>query len=54
MYKVLHLKGDLDRQYVSRKEGERRLASIQDGVDASIQKLEDYKKFAGEDGLLRS
>ena len=33
---------DVDRLYVSRKEGGRRLASIEDSVDASIQRLEDY------------
>ena len=31
---------DDDRLYVSRKEGERRLATFEDSVDASI--LEDY------------
>ena len=41
----LHLevpKDDVDRLYVSRKEGERELASIEDTVDTSIQQLEDY------------
>ena len=33
---------DVDRLYVSRKEGGRGLASIEDTVDASIQRLEDY------------
>ncbi len=33
---------DVDRLYVSRKEGGRGLASIEDSVDASIQRLEDY------------
>ena len=31
-----------DRLYVRRKEGGRGLASIEDSVDASIQRLEDY------------
>ena len=39
MHKALHPKDDVDGLYVSRKEG---LASIEDSVDASIQRLEDY------------
>ena len=42
MYKTLHLRDDVDRLYVSRKEGRRGLASNEDSVDASIQRLEDY------------
>ena len=42
MHKVLHSRGDVDAQYVSRKEGGRGLASIEDTVDASIQRLEVY------------
>ena len=42
MHKALHPRDDVDRHYVSRKEGRRGLASIEDGVDASIQRLEDY------------
>ena len=42
MHKALHPRDDVDRLYVSRKEGGRRLASIEDSVDASIQRLEDY------------
>ena len=42
MYKTIHPRDDVDRLYVSRKEGERRIASIEDTVDASIQRLEDY------------
>ena len=42
MHKVLHPRDDVDRLYVSRKEGGRRLASIEDSGDASIQRLEDY------------
>ena len=42
MHKVLHHKDDVDRLYVSRKEGGRGLASTEDTVDASIQRLEDY------------
>ena len=41
MHKALHPRDDVDRLYVSRKEGGRGLASIEDTVDASIQRLED-------------
>ena len=40
--KALHPRDDVDRLYVSRKEGGRRLASIEDSVNASIQQLKDY------------
>ena len=42
MHKALHPRDDVDRLYVSRKEGGRGLASIEDTVDASIQRLEHY------------
>ena len=42
MHKALHPRDDVDRLYVSRKEGGRGLASIEETVDASIQRLEDY------------
>ena len=42
MHKALHPRDDVDRLYVSRKEGGRGVASIEDSVDASIQRLEDY------------
>ena len=42
MHKALHPRDDVDKLYVSRKEGGRGLASIDDTVDASIQRLEDY------------
>ena len=42
LYKALHPRDDVDRLYVSRKEGGRGLASIVDTVDGSIQRLEDY------------
>ncbi len=35
-------RNDVDRLYVPRKEGGRGLASIEDSVDKSIQRLEDY------------
>ena len=40
MYKALHPRDDVDS--VPRKEGGRGLASIEDSVDTSIQRLEDY------------
>ena len=48
IHKVLYPRDDTDRQYVSRKE-ERGLASIEDWVDASIRRLEDYVKKIKEE-----
>ena len=42
MHKALQPRDDVDRLYVSRKEGGRGLASIEDSVNVSIQRLEDY------------
>ena len=42
MHKALHPRDDVDRLYVPRKQGGRGLTSIEDTVDASIQRLEDY------------
>ena len=42
IHKALHPRDDVDRLYVSRKERGKGLASIEDSVDASIQRLEDY------------
>ena len=42
MHKALHPRDDGDRLYVPKKEGGRGLASIEDSVDTSIQRLEDY------------
>ena len=42
MPKALHPRDDVDRLHVSRKEGGRGLASIEDSVDVAIQRLEDY------------
>ena len=42
MHKALHPRDDVDRLYVSIKEGGRGLARIENTVDASIQRLEDY------------
>ena len=49
MNKVLNARDDINRQYVSRKQGGRRLACIQDSIDALIQRLEDYVKIPDED-----
>ena len=49
MHKALHPRNDVDRLYVSRKEGGRGLASIEDSLDASIQRLEDYIQNTMED-----
>ena len=47
MYAALHPRDDVDRLYVSRKGGGRGLTSIEDSVDASIQRLEDYIQNRG-------
>ena len=47
MYKALHHRDDVDRLYVSRKESGRGLAGIEDSVDISIQRLEDYIEKRG-------
>ena len=49
MHKALHTRDDVDRPYISRKVGGRGLALIEDSVDASIQRLEDYIKSTEED-----
>ena len=49
MHKALHPRDDVDRVYVSREEGGRRLASIEDSFDSKIQRLGDYiEKHEGE------
>ena len=48
MHKALHPRDDVERLYVSRKEGGRGLASTEDSVDASIQRLKDnIQKYDG-------
>ena len=42
MHKALHPRDDVDRLYVSRKQGGRGLTSIEDYVETSIHRLEDY------------
>ena len=47
MHKVLHPRDDVDRLYVFRIDRGRGLTSIEDSVDASIQRLEDYIRKHG-------
>ena len=47
LHKALHSRDDVDRLYVSWKEWESGLASIEDSVNASIQRLEDYIEKCG-------
>ena len=51
IHKALHPRYDVDRLYVSRKVVERGLASIEDSVDVSIQRLVDYTE-KHEGGLI--
>ena len=49
MQKALHSSDNDDRLYVSRKEGGRGLARIEDSVETSIQRLENYiEKLPGK------
>ena len=52
IHKALHPRDNVDRLYMPKKGG-RGLASIQNSVDTSIQRLEDSIKRAEEDGLQR-
>ena len=47
LHKALPARHDVDRLYVSRKEGGRGLVSIDNSVDASIQRLEEYLQQHG-------
>ena len=47
MCKALHSRVDVDRLYVSRREGGKGLASIEDSVDASIKRLDDFREKRG-------
>ena len=51
MHKALHPRDDVDRLYLSRKEGGKGLTNIKGSVNASIQGLEDYIEKRGE-GLI--
>ena len=42
MFKALHPRDDVDRLYVSRRDGRRGFASIENNMDTSIQRLKDY------------
>ena len=53
MHRALHPRDDVDRLYVLRKEWGKELASSEDSVDASIQRLEDYIE-KHEEGLIRA
>ena len=44
MHMALHSRDNVDRQYVSRKEGGRGLACCEGSVDPSRQRLEDNKE----------
>ena len=48
IHKALNPSDDIDKLYVSGKEGWRGLANIEDSDDASIQRLEDYIEKHGE------
>ena len=48
MHKALHPRDDTDRLYVSRKEGGRGLANIEDCVNTTIKALEDYTQKSTE------
>ena len=47
MHKALHPRNDVDIVCVSRRESGRGLASIEDNVDTSIQRLEDFIQKRG-------
>ena len=47
VHKALHPRDDVDRLYVSRKKGGRGITGIEDSVDASIQRFEDYIEKRG-------
>ena len=51
MHKALHPRDDIDRLYLSRKEGGRGLASIEDSVDALIRLEDNIEKH---EGLIRA
>ena len=47
MHKSLQTRDDVDRLYVSKREGGRGLACIEDSVDTLIQRFEDYIEKRG-------
>ena len=48
MHEALHLRDEINRLYVSRKEGGRIISSIENCIDVSIQGLENYIKKSNE------
>ena len=44
IYKALHLIDDIERLYMTSKEGGRGHASLEDCVDATVQEIERYTK----------
>ena len=52
IHKALHVRQNVDRLYVPRKEGGRRHPIIKDSVDISIWRLEDFIKRAKKGWLL--
>ena len=46
IYVALYPRDDVDRLWVSKKEGVKWLTSIEYSVDASIQRLEDHIKIS--------
>ena len=47
MHKALHPRDGVDRLHVARKEGRRELSSLEESVDASIQRLQNYIQTRG-------
>ena len=47
IHKALHPRDHVDRQYVSRREGGRGFANIEESVNTNIQRLEDHKEKRG-------
>ena len=47
IHKTLHPRDDIDRLYISRKEGGRGVSNIEDNVVASIQWLKDHIEKQG-------
>ena len=47
VHKAIHPRDDVDRLYVSKKEGRRELASIEDSIDASMRLEDCIEKHEG-------
>ena len=54
MHKALHPCDYFDRLYASRKERERGLARMENSVDTTIQRLEDYSKKSRGGKLIKA